>query len=442
MPSPAGDALLALPRAGSGTGLHRVGWLAAESRRDLPRGPQCIKIVGSKGKGSTAAILHSILQRLLPCGLFTSPHLEDVEERFRAGDAIVSPAALMEAVEWVRATFDRRPAWMENDTLGFFEAATAAMWRLFSSANLEVAVVEAGIGGRLDATRVLPGTLAGLTSLELEHTALLGPTLDHVAFDKSEICPAGGTLVASATGTPLDDRLAAYCAMRGVRLRWAHHAVRVREAMCGRDGTRLSLDTDAGEVRDAWLALRGRHQVANAQCAIALALAWADGRYGWDALASAIGAGLRAVTCPGRFERIGSDPDLFIDVCHTAGSASACARAARDCLAGAEILLVLGASIDKDVEGIVSTLAPAARVIVATRARHKGAPVARVAAAARSTNAAAEVFEAAAIDAAVPLARRLARERGLTVLVAGGLFLAVEARAVVAGRDPASLRFF
>jgi dihydrofolate synthase/folylpolyglutamate synthase len=442
MPTPAGDALLALPRAGSGTGLHRVSWLVSESRRDLPHGPQCIKIVGSKGKGSTAAILHSILQQLLPCGLFTSPHLADVEERFLVGAEIVTPAALMTAVEWVTSAFERRPAWMEGDTLGFFEAATAAMWRLFSSSSLEVAVVEAGIGGRLDATRALPGALAGLTSVELEHASLLGPTLDHVAFDKSEICPAGGTLFASATGTPLDRRLAAYCAMRGVRLRWAHEAVRVCEAACNRDGTRLRLETDDGEIRDAWLALLGPHQVANAQCAIALALAWAEGRYEWEAIAPAIRAGLGGVACAGRFERIGSGPDLFIDVCHTPGSASACARTARECLAGAGLLLVVGASFDKDVEGIVSSLAPVARVVVATTAHHKGAPVARILDAARSANAAADVFTADSVDEAVPLARRIASERGLTVLVAGGLFLAVEARTVLMGRDPSGLQFF
>lgn len=441
MPSAAGDALLALPRTGSGTGLHRVSWLVEESRRELPREPSCIKIVGSKGKGSTAAILHSILQQLLPCGLYTSPHLEEVEERFRVGVQLVTPTALMPAVQWVRSTFDRRPAWMEGDTLGFFEAATAAMWRLFSSSGLQVAVVEAGIGGRLDATRVLPGTLAGLTSVELEHTSLLGPTLDHIAFDKSEICPTHGTLVASATQTPLDHRLAAYCVLRGVRLRWAHDVVRVRAAAPGRDGTKLDLETDAGEIRDAWLALRGPHQVANAQCAIALALAWAEGRYEWPAMRAAIDVGLRAVTCAGRFERIGSGPDVFIDVCHTPGSAAACARAVRECLAGDDILLVVGASADKDVDGVVSALVPVAQVVVATRAHHKGAPVAQIADAVWRANAAAELLTADAVAEAMPLARRIARERGLTVLVAGGLFLAAEARAVVAGRDPAAIRF-
>ena len=442
MPSAAGDLLLSLPRAGSGTGLHRVNWLVGESLRDLPRGPECIKIVGSKGKGSTAAILHSILQQLLPCGLFTSPHLEQVEERFVVGADVVTPAALLTAVEWVRSTFERRPGWMADDRLGFFEAATAAMWRLFSSYSLGVAVVEAGIGGRLDATRVLPGTLAGLTSVELEHTSLLGPTLDHVAFDKSEICPPGGTLIAAATRTPLDERLAAYCGMRGVRLQWAHDAVRVRDVECGRDGTRLVLNTNAGEIRDVWLALRGPHQVANTQCAVALALAWAHGRYGWEQVAAAVRSGLRAVACPGRFEQVASDPNVFVDVCHTPGSAAACARAARECLPGEELLLVAGASLDKDVEGIVSALATVPRVIVATTAHHKGAPVARIADAARNANPKAEVLMADSIDDALPLARRMARDRGLTILVAGGLFLAAEARAVLEGRDPKALRFF
>jgi dihydrofolate synthase/folylpolyglutamate synthase len=442
MTSPAAAALAGLPRFPAPVGLHRIHWLVRQCEAAFGPGPECIKIVGSKGKGSVAALLHAIVQQLEPCGVYTSPHLTHVEERFRIGSALVDAATLLESFDWVARAFARRPEWMSGEQLGFFETATAAAWYLFTRSRLRVAIVEAGLGGRLDATRVLPGRLAGLTSVELEHAAILGPTPEHIAYDKIEIAPAGGLVLAGDLEAGLRHRLAAYAGIAGVRLAWSDDRVAVTASSCTRDGSRVNLRLEgADEIEDVWIALAGRHQIANAALAVALAYEWARRRYTSEDFVRAVRDGLAAVAWPCRFERVHTGPDVFIDVCHTPASARACAASVRELLAGDTILLVTGGSYDKHVEEIVDTLAAEADAIICTRAHHKGADVERVAAVVERRRPDARVDSAGTVDEAIALAMERARRDGLTVVVAGGLFLAAEARAVLRGEDPRAIQF-
>jgi dihydrofolate synthase / folylpolyglutamate synthase len=394
------------PKFGDGPGLARVAATARRLGVDLAGfGPQGAVIVGSNGKGSTAAMCAALLGRnAKPIGLFTSPHLAALNERFRIDDEDICDEAL--GFHWARVR-DAISAEGLDQSMGGFEFLflIAADW--FAACGCAHSVWEAGIGGRLDPVRLIQAPRLALTSLDFEHTALLGESLEAIAREKIAAAPAGARLFCpQGLNQEMIERLA------------VEADVRV---------------TFVAPVAEAPLC--GAHQNANAALALALArdiapLEAAMVREAWA-----------ATRWPGRLEILSRAPLFVIDVGHTpAGVAAAlegfCA------MAGARArVLICGASADKDWRTIVGALAPEFPLIIAAGARHKGAPAAEIAAAALGANPAAEIV--AAED--VAQARRIALARaggGGAIYVAGGLFLAAEARALHLGRDPATLDFF
>lgn len=367
------DQLARWPKYGEGICLGRMA-------RAIGDGPPTIKVTGSNGKGSVTAMTAAILQRAgLRVGRFTSPHLRHFGERFAIDGVPATEAELQGA--WDRL----RP----EAGAGAFELMTMLAWELFQ--GCDVVVAEAGIGGRFDPTRVLPGPLAALVSVDLEHTALLGGTLELIACDKADLCPPGGTCFVGEAPPIVE----AYNELRGV--------------------TTVRTAPWTGE-----LALRGPHQRGNAGVAVALAREFGAGE-------DAVVAGLREVRWPGRFEEIA--PGFWIDVGHTPAAMDVLAETVRAEIAAP--VLILGVSEDKPVEAIARRIAPVASRILCTRAWHKGADPRRI-----------QAVVGGEVCATVEEAVAIARADGRPVLVAGGLFLAVEAGEVAAGRDPRALRFF
>jgi dihydrofolate synthase / folylpolyglutamate synthase len=285
----------------------------------------------------------------------------------------------------------------------------AADW--FKACGCAHTIWEAGIGGRLDPVRLIEARRLALTALDLEHTELLGDTLEEIACDKADAAPPGAVIYTPAFGPGLDTAIESHCARRGVAVE------------------RIA----AGEVHAA--PLPGAHQAANAAFAVRLARDMA-------ALEDEdVRLGLAATRWPGRLELIERDPDVIIDVGHTP-------RGVEAALAGFEALrrqrpgvLVCGVSRDKDVGAIVAALAPSFPLIICVAAAHKGAPASAVAEHARRAHPKGEIFATESVAAARILARSRAAAMGGVVYVAGGLFSAAEFKAAAKGIPPDSLCF-
>ena len=398
---------------------------------DPQHGLPVIHIAGSKGKGSTAlfaeALLHSGGERV---GTFTSPHLERWTERFRIDAREVAGERLAAAVERVRphveALRDSDPATAPT----FFDATTAAALLLFREAQVDRAILEVGLGGRLDSTNVVTPQVACITSIELEHTDRLGGTLASIAREKAGILKPGVPAVIGELAEEAAAVIEARAAELGITPARAGRDFRAEILAEGPEGLRLRL-RDGPLDLEVELPLLGAHQAANA--ALALACVRRAGGLGDAALASAVQSGLPSARLPGRLELLRRDPAVLVDSAHTAASARALARVLK-LLRARRTHLVLSISAGKDTGSMLEALLPLADELSVTRAEP-----------ARSL-APAEIAEAARARAprlavrVVPnpqLALRAAAARlepGDLLCVAGSVYLAGIARRVL--RDP------
>lgn len=398
------------PKFGAGPGPVRVAKIAEVLGVGLAQfGKTGAVIVGSNGKGSTAAMTSALLeQSSAPIGLFTSPHLFDLNERFRIDGEDISDDELDH--HW-RRVVDAAGQAGETQNLGGFEFLflIAADW--FAARGCAHTIWEAGIGGRLDPVRLIAAKRLALTSLDLEHTNLLGDTLEEIARDKLDAAPTGSIVFVSESCAAQRDAIKSHSDERGVS----------------------SMFVDAHAVVAATLPLRGYFQQQNA------ALAWLIARDISVLTEDQARAGFAATRWPGRLEVLSADPLIVIDAGHTPAGVRA-AREGFAAMAGAGGVLVCGASNDKNAAELIGALAPGFSTIACAAARHKGEAAANIALLASAANAEAEIIVAESVAEAREVA--IARAKGRPIFVAGGLFLAAEFRAIHLGRDPATLAFF
>ncbi len=442
--------LLSLPKFGSGICFRRMEVLLRPlMQSDWGQQFNTIRVTGSNGKGSVTAMLHSILQSLgITAGRYTSPHLERFNERIVIGSQEASDNEIERAVQWIRQQISENQSDLRCETFGSFELITAIAIRCFSEANVKTAILEAGIGGRFDPVRLFPGTLVALTSIDLEHTELLGKTKEQIAFDKIDLCPDHGTVVSVNRDQELWARMAAYCRLRHISLVDANSVWTVQrlddDLRVAAPGMKVRLTRNAMSA-DVTMPLPGLFQLDNAAVACTIAELWAQQFLAETApkrVFSAVCDGLSTVTWPGRFQNISSAPPVYIDVGH---SPDACRRFVESVgifLKGAPILLVTGVSHNKAVEDILSILVPIATTVVCTRAYHMGEKVERISEVVQTIAPQIEQHQAATMEEAVSLAREIADRRGMTVIVAGGLFLSIEFLTAWRGSDPRRLRFY
>ncbi|KPG01916.1 bifunctional folylpolyglutamate synthase/dihydrofolate synthase [Rhodopseudomonas sp. AAP120] len=435
-----------LPKYGEGLCLARLGALLGKLGVDRERlRRSAIAVCGSNGKGSTAAFTASIAKAYgLRTGLFTSPHLYRFNERFRIdGEPIADDVlnSLLTRVADALAEVARE----RGEQFGAFEAQFALACVYFQENDCDVAVFEAGIGGRYDPVRLLGTPVSCVASVDLEHTALLGNSLALIASDKSDACAAGGTIVYGENCRPLRDHLAEYNRSRNIEALYVGDEIALTNAAIVDATQRFHLRIGERNYPGLQTSLLGAFQLNNAAIAATLLSLWLQrARPEADAarLDRAIRSGLRDARWPGRLETISNEPLTVIDVGHTPDGI-------RQALAGLHAahgprgwLLVLGVSRDKAAAEIVNALAPQFDTIVCSSAHHKGAPADVIAEAARAANPRAEVHVAPTIADAVRDARALAERLNARIYVAGGLFLAIEFAAVLRGGRAEDLRFF
>lgn len=381
---------------------------------DPQEGPRYVQVAGSNGKGSTAKMTESILRESgLSVGLYTSPHLDDVRERVQVDGRPMTKGALTEFVERVEPHVVERAAAGEAPT--FFEVMTAmALWE-FGRRDVDVAVLEVGIGGRYDATSVIDPVASAVTSVTLEHTGILGDTIAEIARDKAHVAPAEGPLVTAAEG----EALAAIEEQAGEALTVGSEG-EVETAYGGRtnhveSAVALSGPDWAVETR---LPLLGSYQARNA--GIAAALARQVGASEAD-----VAAGLRKAHWPGRFEVMGQAPLTVLDGAHNPGACEALAETLAE-FEYDDLFLVVGAMHEKDHRGMAAAL-PEPDHVVCTQPDLDRAEDREVLARVFAERGVEDVKTRGAVSGALT---RALKEAGPDdcVLVAGSLFTVAEAR--------------
>lgn len=392
-----------------------------EALRHPERAFRSVIIAGTNGKGSVAAIVSAAIHAAgLRVARYTSPHLLRLEERFVVNEREVDTGRLRAAAADVQEVVERL---RRDGTLSalptFFEATTATAFVLFRQAAIDLAVLEVGLGGRLDATNVAEPMAAAITSIGLDHQALLGSTLAGIAREKAGVIKPGIPVVAGRLPGEADAVIEDVCRAQGCRLVRVGREVRVTAAIDSQGRTRASIVTPRRRLEDVPLALNGRHQAGNA--AVAVALLDELNALGVSISDEAAVAGLTRARWPARLERFDyRGCDVLLDAAHNPDGAGALAAYLRE-IGWTGVTLVFGAMRDKDVRGMLDALLPlCARVICVT------APGARALGAAEIAALVRDAAPAAAIEAVDAPADALARACAASerrVVAAGSIFL-------------------
>lgn len=327
------------------------------------RALRILHIAGSKGKGSTALFAEAILERAgVRTGVFTSPHLERWTERFRMGGRESDDERVAAAVERVRPHVEA----LREEGVGatFFDATTAAALEIFRDAGAECAVLEVGLGGRLDSTNVVLPAVCCITSIELEHTDRLGTTLAAIAGEKAGIAKAGVPLVMGTLPGEAEAAVRDRAAEVGAPLVALGTDFRAEVGPADLDGVAVRVVDGPLDVT-LTLPVLGEHQAHNAALALACVRRLRPDLQP-EALATAARGALSAVQLPGRIEVLSRAPWIVVDAAHTAVSARALG-AVLDRV-GRPVDLVLSVSAGKDADSILAALLPRARSLTLTRA--------------------------------------------------------------------------
>ncbi|NLV11448.1 dihydropteroate synthase [Halomicrobium mukohataei] len=375
----------------------------------------CVQIAGSNGKGSTARMVERTLREAgLDVGLYTSPHLDDVRERIRVNGRKITESAVVEFVESVEPYVTDRAADGTSPTL--FETLTALAYWEFERQSVDVAVVEVGIGGKLDATSVVDPVASAVTTVTLEHTDILGDTVAEIARDKAHVAPADRPLVTATEGDALD-------AVRDV----AGDVVTVADTsgdVTVTDNGREGLEGSVSIAGDDWrvetnLPLLGAHQAINAGIAATLCrqVAAVD--------EATIERGLRNAHWPGRFEIMGRDPLVVLDGAHNPGGVERVVETLAT-FDYDDLHVVAGSMVDKDLRAIAGALDGADHVVACEPDRDRAEDEQVVAKAFRDETA-ASVETRSDVAGAFDVALDAAGEDDC-VLVTGSLYAVAEAR--------------
>jgi dihydrofolate synthase/folylpolyglutamate synthase len=378
-------------------------------------------VAGTNGKGSvtamTSAALHAAGHR---SARYTSPHLERLEERFVIDEREVGSGELEASAGIVR---DAVEGLLRDGVLEalptFFECATAIAFDLFRRAAVEVAVIEVGLGGRLDATNVITPMAAAITSIDFDHQELLGDTLETIAREKAGVIKTGIPVVAGPLPKEAADAIEDVCRERGARYVRALDRVRVSAELHG-DRMLQTFETSRGMLADVALALKGQHQSVNAAVVLAL-LEELDG-LGMSVPDAAARAGLERTRWPGRLETVHwRGADVLLDAAHNPAGARALALYLRES-GWTGSTLVLGVMRDKDARNMLQPLLPVAgQVICTTPPSPRALPAAELADIALTLPGAEQMHMRVLADPADAI--RTACRDARHVVAAGSIFL-------------------
>ncbi|MFC2037879.1 bifunctional folylpolyglutamate synthase/dihydrofolate synthase [Chloroflexota bacterium] len=406
--------------------VHRLLALLGDPQQSF----QAVHIAGTKGKGSTAAMIESVLRAAgYRSALYTSPHLHTFRERIQTEGALIPEAEVIRLVEEMRPLLDQVPG------ITTFEVMTGLAFAWFAEMEVEWAVLEVGLGGRLDATNVVKPAVAVITSISLDHTAILGDTHAKIAAEKAGIIKPGVPVVSSPQSDEALAVIEATCQQHGAPLTLVGRDWTWEAGEVDLDGQTFVLRRGTQLVGEFWIPLLGGYQLLNATTAVAT-LSLLE-RNGVTVPLAALRQGLRAVQWQGRLEVLNRAPVLVADSAHNGDSARKLMAALGELVDFRRLIVVLGASADHVTPALLEALLSGADRAIATQARHP-----RAAGPPWIQARAAELGFEMELSDGVPHALGLAlADAGPDDLIccAGSVFVAAEARVAWFARQGLSL---
>lgn len=329
---------------------------------------RCVQVAGTKGKGSTCAMLASMLAACgYTVGLYTSPHLIDLRERITINGHMIpynEVAAIFKQIAAVESAFKDEPP-------TFFEIMTACAFRYFAEQAVDIVVLETGLGGRLDCTTVCNPLVTAITAISKDHTHLLGNELTDIAREKAGIFKKGVPALTMEQDSAVSEVLRSVAAEVGTELRFTGKDIEFSHRFEANKElgphSRVSLTTERSRYEHLAVPLRGEHQAQN--CGLALAVLDQLKNHGFDLPEDKVIHGLAETKLDGRMEQVWSQPRVIIDGAHNAASLTSLIRALGAHVSYDSLVLIFGCGQDKDIRGMLRQVSLGADKIVFTRAK-------------------------------------------------------------------------
>ena len=384
-----------------------------------------VHIAGTKGKGSIAAMIAQVLTASgYKTGLYTSPHLHTLRERIRVDSKLISSDEFATLVTEIKPYIESTDviASEAKQAVSFFEALTVLAFVYFQKKQVEVQVLEVGLGGRLDATNVVKPEICIISPISLDHTQVLGNNLERIAYEKAGIIKPGCMVVSSPQPKEVASVINQLCHQQGAKL-----------IQVGKDITWRNVDADLYQqsfvvesemgIHHLTIPLLGDFQIENAATAIAALEVLAS--RGFDISIEAISQGLAQVEWPGRFQILSHHPTVLVDGAHNVASIKRLVENIKAYFNYGRSFLVVGVSYDKDIPGMVKELISLSPQVIITRSSHpRAAPPLALAAEFASQGVKPEIADTVA--GALSKALSLANKRDL-ICISGSLFVVAEA---------------
>ncbi len=413
--------------------MRRLAGLFGDPQDSFP----VIHIAGTKGKGSIAAFTSSMLKSAnFKTGLYTSPHLIDFRERVKFNDEMIPEADFAFHANMIK---DK----LEVENLGFsptfFEIFTILAFNYFKAKKIDIGVIEAGLGGRLDATNIVNPAVSVISPISYDHTEVLGESLEKIAAEKSDIIKKGCVCISAPQDEKVLEIIREKCDSLGVKLIQAGRDIGVGEISYTDDKEVFDIRGTFGEYKACESRLIGRHQLMNAASAVAAIESLSADAADWGRLTSAdpnqlrrltkgrltrnIKKGLEKTRNPARCEVIARNPYIIFDGAQNRASANALKETIKRNFNHKRLILILGISKEKDIKGVCEELAPLADHVILTKAMIERAEEPRSIA---RFVAGKNVILTNSVSEAMEKARSLAGE-GDMILIAGSFYVAGEA---------------
>jgi len=407
---------------------------------DPQKALRVIHVAGTKGKGSTCAFVGSILKHAgYRTGLYTSPHINDVRERIRVSDLkrssparhddiyqdMISEEEFSSLIARCKATIDGVEHEPDIGKFTFFEVLTALAFVYFKEKKTDLVVLETGLGGRLDATNAAPSLIAAVTPISLEHTHLLGDTLELITNEKKAIIKSRDQrVVLAAQEKVVMDLLIKRTAEFGVKPVIVGSDFVYKPVSRQDDVQIFNIESVHQNYNGLQIPLLGEHQLVNAATGLAIIEQLKEA--GYPVSAEAVYDGLKNTFWPLRFERISADKNIILDGAHTEASSKALAEAVLNSFPGKHVTMILGFTMGKDINGMCRQFNRIAGRVIATQSRHP-----------RALSPSEELIRTGfpnkpylltqTVEEALDLAKKDLKPDGI-LLICGSLYLVSEAR--------------
>jgi dihydrofolate synthase/folylpolyglutamate synthase len=324
-----------------------------------------IHVAGTNGKGSVAAMLHSILcESGYKAGLYTSPHLVDFRERIRVGRELIEEDFIFDFVHRLKTDIDK-----EHYT--FFEVTTAMAFEYLALKKVDVAIIETGLGGRLDATNMIEPVVSIITNIGREHTKQLGNAIGQIAREKAGIVKQGVPTITAVSQPEALDAIRSVCAEKSSELIHVLDVSTYKLVDSSIDGSKFSFSSNSARYEDLELNLAGEHQVLNA--ATALTTIEKFSQLGWKVGEQAIRNGLRKVNWRARLEVFRKQPLVLLDVAHNPPGTKVLIEALDRLFPDSRFIFVFGVMEDKDHDSMLKEICRKAKFMVLTKPDYKRA---------------------------------------------------------------------